>query len=244
MRCRINMISPGFKRSGYVLEVKKIHSKFYLPLFKTDSIQARILVRKNYYERDYLEKLCKKWNNGLLGHSIRDSVILDIGANIGNHSLYFLNEYGAKFAYCFEPVKETYDILKKNIEINNLNNKSKIFNLGVGSSDSKAVISKSVQGNTGMTQLTTSEDGDIDIVAIDDMNISEKIGFVKIDVEGFELDVIKGMIKVLKRDKPFIMIEIWKKNETEVLNILKEIGYTHEEMERRAILSNHIFYQL
>ena len=84
------------------------NSKIYLPNYPIDLIQRYIVATKNYWEYEFLEKLDK--------YIKEDSVILDIEANIGNHTLYWANERKAKKIYSFEPVELTFDILKKNIE--------------------------------------------------------------------------------------------------------------------------------
>ena len=68
---------------------------------------------------------------------------------------------------------------------------------------------------------------------------SEKIGFIKIDVEGHESEVIKGSIDTIKRDKPILLIEIEEKHTKkpikDTINFVKNIGYDCYQLHNREI---------
>ena len=230
------------KRNGCIYKLKGKKAKFYFPFIDTDQIQQSIFLGQKYYENDYLDYLCDEWHGGVIANAIKGGTILDIGSNIGNHSLYFLLERGADFSYCFEPLKETFDILKKNMEINNLENRTKLFNAGVGSCSCKGTIAFSKEKNTAYTQVEMKNDGELEIVGIDELDIKRKINFIKLDVEGFELEVIKGMTKTLKRDKPMMMIEIWTRNLDEIHEIMDPLGYQFELIEDRGFQADYVCY--
>ena len=171
---------------------------------------------------------------------MQGSTILDIGSNIGNHSIYFFFKCNIRESYNFEPVKDTFEILKKNIAINHLN--SHLYNVGVGATTGKAKIIEFDQHNIGATKIAKQEDGDLQIISIDELSIPSKISFVKIDVEGFEYEVIQGMQGLIKRDKPIILIEIWNSNYIEIDNYLKSIGYSADKLDSDELLGNYIYY--
>lgn len=101
-------------------------TKFFLPDLDLKSgqlIQNKIFLERDYFELRDLEKI-KKY---VRGH------VLDIGANIGNHTLYFIRECRAEFVSAFEPIEGTYNILKKNIVINKLQRYTKLYNCACGS---------------------------------------------------------------------------------------------------------------
>lgn len=64
--------------------------------------------------------------------------------------------------------------------------------------------------------------------AIDNLNIHEKVALIKIDTEGFEIGVVKGTVDLIRKNHPYIMIEIQPNNFDEVNNILMDIGYSYE----------------
>lgn len=230
------------KKNGYVSGLKGKKARFYFPFIETDQIQQCIFFGQTYYENEYLDYLCDEWHDGIIGQAVKGGTILDIGSNIGNHSLYFLLERGADFSYCFEPLKETFEILKKNMELNYLENRTKLFNAGVGAGSGRGCIAFSRDKNTAYTQVEMLDNGDLEIVSIDDLNIKREIDFIKLDVEGFELEVIKGMVNTLKKDKPMMMIEIWTRNLDEIHKIMDPMGYEFELMEDRGYQADYVCY--
>ncbi len=226
-RHQLQKAVPSMRKNGYVVEFKGVKSKFYLPKFNSDNIQSRIFIHKDYYERRNLDYVCKKWKDGMVGMAIKGRTVLDIGANIGNHTLYYLNECNAQLVYSFEPVDDVFQFLKKNIEVNHLSDKVHLVNAAVGSEKGKATVMNSNPHDSGITQVSMAEDGIISVLSIDEMGIESNIGLVKIDVEGFEIEALRGMLKILRRDLPFIMIEIWDSNLEKATSMLTDIGYQY-----------------
>jgi FkbM family methyltransferase len=136
----------------------------------------------------------------ILEHINKNDFVIDCGANIGAYSFAFLNK-GA-FVLSFEPNKEAFDCLKYNLK--DYPN-SHIFNYAVGAFSGKVNVIKSP--NAGASICERSKDGDIELRAIDSFNL-ERVDFIKIDVEGFELDVLRGAVKTIQKFKPKLYIEI------------------------------------
>ena len=108
-----------FIERACLLNVSNGKAMFWLPNLswkknkvEGEYVQKKIYYEKDYYERDILDEIKKNIPS--------NSVILDIGANIGNHTVFFCKECNAKKVYAFEPVSITFEILQKNIAINNL----------------------------------------------------------------------------------------------------------------------------
>lgn len=83
----------------------KTNSVFLLPYYNIDLIQAYIFVTDNYYEKDLLYKLFKEYDGGIIENCVKGNMVIDARANIGNHTLYFLNEVKAQKVYSFEAVR-------------------------------------------------------------------------------------------------------------------------------------------
>lgn len=196
------------------------------------------MFKDQYYENNLLYFVTKSFKGG--GVELKNRVVLDIGANIGNHSMYFLKECGAEKVIAFEPVKETFNILKRNVEINGLQDKVVLYNCGVGESHSKAAVEEYDLNNIGGTILHDKEDGDIEIFSIDSLNLDEDITFMKVDVEGFEEKVIKGALETIKRYKPIILLEAWDRSNTieNIIVLLSDLGYDFSFIEAE----NYIFF--
>lgn len=140
------------------------------------------------------------------------NIFLDIGTNIGIYSL-FLAKQGLK-CYAFEPVKYNYEILLKNIEINNLKNKIEALNYGLGKFKKKEeFIIDPV--NTGASHIACPDETGIrtkvDIYTLDsvisklNLNKNDKI-LIKVDVEGMEKQVFEGAQYFLKTFTDFLLI--------------------------------------
>ena len=192
---------------------------FWLPeldLKNGEFIQNRIFLEQNYFENRELSQIKKYINTG--------DVILDIGANIGNHTIYFLMECKAKYVYCFEPTKHTFEILRKNIEINNLSDDVELYNFALGSIETNGHMDIN-KGDAGANHVILDKDGDVVVKRLDQVVFDKKIDFVKIDVEGFEYDVLIGAEDVLKKYRPIIYIEIFDSNYDKVNSVLNKMGY-------------------
>jgi len=140
----------------------------------------------------------------------RDSIFVDVGANIGQHSLFA--SLFAKHVYAFEPIEKIYKQFLESVTVNDFTNIN-IYNYALGNEEKTLPIFGNV-GNMGASSLVTSENRkkiqDIQVFRFDD--VRENIGihtidFIKIDVEGYELDVLFGAEKSIMMCKPIIMIE-------------------------------------
>lgn len=198
------------------------YAKFYVPNYPIDIIQAEIVDKWKFFEEDILRELQP--------YIKKNAVILDIGANIGNHSIYWVVRSNAKKIYSFEPVKDTFKILKKNVEINELSEKIKILNIGLSDKKINGSVSLYVQNNIGGTHVKQNGNGTLLLEKLDNIKIAEDVvDFVKIDVEGHEFQVLQGAEETLKKYKPTIFIEIFPENKHKVHKFLTDLGYRLEK---------------
>lgn len=235
---RFLFLDKQMKKNNCILRMRK-GTSIYLPYYKTDLIQKEIARTRNFFEKDILDTIAK------MLPSPRKGIFLDIGSNIGNHTLYLFQNNLIQLAYCFEPIQDTFRILEKNISINKLQNKVMLFNVGVGESRGTAQIASYSKENTGMSQLKISNDGSIPIIAIDDIEFDYDISFVKIDVEGFELNVIKGMLGTIKKYKPTLFIEIRDQFFEDICKYLMPVGYKYlkfDEGDENSNINNYLFF--
>ncbi|MCH5259480.1 MAG: FkbM family methyltransferase [Lachnospiraceae bacterium] len=209
------------KNNNYIIELED-GIKFYLPYCQYfDTIQMEIARDDDFYDGKNLEYLKEK----IIKPGM---VILDIGANIGNHTVFFAKKCMAAHVYSIEPQKNVYEILEKNISLNSLDDVCTIYNIALGESLGKADIAFYNRTNCGGTRLTMSDDGDIVMSTLDGMNLPD-IDFVKIDVEGFEYNVLKGGEKLLRSMSPILYVEINDENYQKVSALLNSYGYTMTE---------------
>lgn len=229
----VNLIS-----SMYCYHPKKTNSSFFLPYVMTDFIQQTIFRSDNYYEIDNLEWVFKEFMSGVIGNDVKNSVACDIGANIGNHTLYFLNELSAKKVISFEPMLKTFNILRKNVDLNNLNDHVELHNVGVSNIEGNAESQQYDYTNIGASKINVGN-GNIKLVTLDSIDIPE-LTMMKIDVEGMELNVLQGAVKTIEKTHPYIMLEAWGESINEVSKFLSDFGYKFKKMPMG--LADYIFW--
>jgi len=223
--------------NGMCYSPKNTKSRFFLPYVNMDAIQSIILLSDNYFEIDMLEKIFTGYKDGKIAKDVKDGVVLDIGANIGNHTLYFANELDVAKVISFEPVEETFWILNQNIKLNNLQEKVELHCEGVSNISGKAMVGTYDYQNIGATPLALKKDGDINLVSVDEFEF-DNVVFIKMDVEGMELNALKGAYKTIKRNHPYILVESFGSNFAEVKAFLSDLGYDgYLELE----CSNYLF---
>ena len=206
--------------------------KFFLPMAELDLIQRHILNTNRFWEQWMLEKV--------RGYINPSSVVLDIGSNIGNHAIYFSKVCKAAEVYAFEPMKVTYSILQKNIELNSATT-VKPHNIALGAHETSGEISHYSNSNTGLAEIRVTGKGAYEVRPLDSFNF-EKVDFVKIDVEGLQLDVLRGGKNVIQKHKPIIWVECRTTPPLEELSPVREffssIGY---QLLSSLDANNHIF---
>ena len=161
-------------------------------------------------------------------------VVLDIGANIGYYVLIesqLVGENGR--IYAVEPVQNNFALLKENLQLNNLHNVS-TFNFAFGEKTAKSKIyisdeanlcSMNKQGSGG--RIIGSEEVSVFTV---DAFLKDKVApnFIRMDVEGYEYEILKGMPKTLSSNiKMLIELHPWRPfldpaKMNEILDILEQ----------------------
>lgn len=229
------MEKGGFDFKECIYRLWRGGVKFYLPFWKTDSIQNWIILNDRFYEDKYLNAVYVQYGKWIYGKAI-----LDIGANIGNHSLYFATVMHPLKVYSFEPIKETYDILRTNIEINGLSNTIIPLNVACGAEAARGKRKNFNYHNIGGTSILECQEGEFDVCTIDSIKIKDKIALIKIDVEGFEEKVILGSLQTIKKNRPIIMVEAFDEANTfwSIYGILSELGYKCKPFQ----VKDYIFY--
>lgn len=159
-----------------------------------------------------------------------EGIYIDIGANIGNHSLFFANHCNSKKVISFEPEEECYNLLKYNIKENS-KKEVLIYNLGVWDVEREFFLKKFPNyKNMGLSKIVGNESGDtykIQTIKLDEfIGIVDKIGLIKIDVEGGELKILKGSVEIIKKFHPLIICEAAEEQDKSILDdFLIKYGY-------------------
>jgi len=139
---------------------------------------------------------------------LKNKIVIDIGACTGDTSIYFAIR-GAKKVVAIEPYPKNFEILKKNIEINNLENKIKIKLAGCTSKSSHIILDPNFDSSM-RSRLKEFESGiKIPLITLMDIIKDENFtdGILKLDCEGCEYDVILNATKELLQKFSHIQIE-------------------------------------
>jgi FkbM family methyltransferase len=142
----------------------------------------------------------------------RDDVVIDVGANVGHVSLLLSDLVGAENIFAFEPTPISFKRLTENWKANGWTTQN-LFQTAIGRStgsvsvpDTPSPETKNAIGATGETRTAQ-----VPIRSLDDLRswwIGRSIGFLKIDVEGYEREVFAGAPELLREDRPrLIMFE-------------------------------------
>jgi len=145
----------------------------------------------------------------------KSKVILDIGTHVGYFTLIGAHSNPSASVFSFEPVKHIFNRLKDNIRINGLTNVTATESV-VGNSEApvKFYIPEGKLPFAGSTQkgwASGAKEVTIPSVSINTFKMNNKIlkiDLIKIDCEFHEMEVLKGMSRVLKEDKPAIIMEV------------------------------------
>lgn len=165
--------------------------------------------------------------------------IIDVGANIGYHTIRFAKKYKKSVVHSFEPMPVSYSYLKKNIVLNQLNSKINTYKIGLSDKDGIVDFFVPIRNGTNTSMINVSKKKNskkilCKIIKLDkfcfDKNI--KPNFIKCDVEGAELLVFQGAEKTIKSHSPKIFTELlrkWSKpygyHPNDMINFFSNLGY-------------------
>ncbi len=226
------LIKDSSRGKGYGKNkfVKKILSFFDL-LFRSNEVEVhghKMFLTKKGFEEYSTQGIYGKFDTQAVESLIKPGdYVIDVGAAIGYFTLIFARAVGRDgFVFAFEPKKDRFDILSKNIQINNYSN-VKIENMAIMEDDKKINLFQRNDGRSGLRYIKNAQrlekHNDVDrhktpikitTSQLDDYleksSLLEKISFMKIDVDGPELLVLKGSKLLLKNNSLKIFME-WDK---------------------------------
>ena len=141
-----------------------------------------------------------------------DKVVFDVGANFGYLSLVWANTISKNGkVYAFEPNINVYNSFNKAIKANQLSSTVYLNNLAVGERDGMIdLFLNSTTSNILNDNQTAKEKIPIEMISLDSFALKNNIyrcDLVKIDVDGIELEILKGGIKLIEKFQPLFIVE-------------------------------------
>lgn len=171
---------------------------------------AREIYVFGLYERPFLKFL--------ENHLCNSRTMLDVGANIGNHSVYLSRTF--ERVVSFEPNPTALEYLHQHKEMNDCANLT-ICEVGLGKENASLPFLQDPGDNLGMSHFLQETDDPSGAtsclsIRIGDQMVEEldirDVDYVKIDVEGFELDVLTGLRTTIERHRPVVTFEFHGQN--------------------------------
>jgi FkbM family methyltransferase len=208
-----------FKLLGRDRYLRLLHTVFFLLydfnlLKRNEDYKFNYLVKKLIHEGDY---------------------VADIGANLGYFAKIFSRLVGNNGkVICIEPVKPFFDVLSRNLK-NKRNCILHNYALGTENKTIELVLPKS-EGvfRTGLSHIPSDESEKQNSYIFEtEMTTGSsllkdlpRLDYIKCDIEGYELIVLKELSDVIKKYLPVLQIEIWDNNKNEVIILMTSLGYT------------------
>lgn len=198
---------------------------------------------RSFYSLSELERL-----SSLLQKKISPKpIIIDAGANIGNHTAYFALAFPSAIVLSFEVNPTAFRYLEKNISTNCLKNAVTI-NLGLSSKAGDCgIVSPSGNPLGGAMVDISAEKTIASVVRLDDYLSANKkpvggrVDLIKIDVEGHELQCLQGARRSIEDDRPLIYLECKEVGEyREISDFLAGLGYVLSEVSQ-GVVPNFLF---
>jgi len=157
--------------------------------------------------------------------------LIDVGSNVGSVVLPLAKFFDKSNIIAIEPTIYAFKKLKKNISLNsNLKKRIKIFNFFISSNYKKVKYVHSSwnfsdEKNKHKIHLGSLRKNTHQIISLDSLvkKINKKIHFIKIDVDGYELDVLNSGYRTIKKYNPIIYFEF-------APYIYKDFGYTTKNL--------------
>lgn len=201
---RSDSINPNFLHfSLYKMKLDKIG--YPIQFYFTDlGIMTDFIIKQYEYNRD-----------GTVIKVEKDDIVIDGGGCWGDTALYFANEAGNNGkVLSFEFIPNNIRIFEKNVSLNqHLKNSIELVRNPIWSDSSTKVYFKDFgPGSRVSLEVLPDRDGEIETLSIDDLVTQkglERVDFIKLDIEGAEMDALKGAIRTIRKFKPKLAVALY-----------------------------------
>lgn len=186
--------------------------------YRKDHI-TKALKRGHFYEDDFLQLIAEKYAG--------PGLFVDVGAFVGNHSVFFAKHCKPDHVIAFEPFPETYALLDHNIRLNRLTSRITLVNKAVSHERGSLNMSIVSKKNRGMNRIDAAGKTRVEVTTLDAelADNSMPIRLIKIDAEGHGSNVLRGAKSTIEHHKPVIAIEVDPEPLADISDLLHQSGY-------------------
>ena len=159
---------------------------------------------------------------------------VDVGANVGNHAVYACKFLEPRTVIVFEPNPEAIAILRANLALNHCHAvDTRFLGVALGVGPARLKLEERDMNNLGSARFVPSEEGTVNSIAGDLVLLQEAPSFIKVDIEGMEMEVLAGLSQTIQQWRPNIFIEIQNYNSEEFHRWCSEMRYSIVEKYQR-----------
>lgn len=201
-----------------IVQITAGQRSFSLEFPHPDDHIARIIRQTGtFYEAEML--------NDLQSRLFFPSVAADIGAHVGNHTIFLAGVLGLT-TYAFEPNPTNFSLLRSNLAANALQDRCLVHNVALGARRSQGTIERVSNANSGMSRVRAAPGGSVEILSLDSAFARlARLDVLKVDVEGGEIDVLRGAADTFRRLRPVAYLEVTPENFGQASELLSSYGY-------------------
>lgn len=211
----VNLNEVSMNGSHRVTVTYRGRTTEFVTFASSDHLTKR-LARGVFYELDVLE--------AARALHFPETAIVDVGAHIGNHTLFLARETSAHL-YAIEANPAAHLLLCKNVAHNGMTDRVTILRGAAGAARGKGRIVLEQADNQGEARFVQG-DGDLPLFPLDSLNITQPVTILKVDVEGMELAVLQGAERMLRTWHPYIFVEAHGRSQLAAIAAhLSSIGY-------------------
>ena len=206
------------------------YGQYYIPENHEHRDAVKKTINGQVYEKETLEYISSIYPEG--------TSIVHAGTFFGDMLPFFSKLVGSNNVWAFEPVSLNYEYAIQNIALNNLENVN-LFNYALSDSTCSLLMLTSIKGKQcgGGSRIVANskkincEYEYVEGICLDDLlkNNSESISMIHLDVEGHEIQALKGAKKIIEKHKPILILEL--NNEEKLNEYLYKMGY--EKIDRK-----------
>lgn len=196
-----------------IANITKINAEFYPNILELSAnlyAYNGYLLPKNHFEISVF------WHKHSLSHldsqtleKMRSKDFIDVGGFIGDSAIVFEREFCDKFIYSFEATRANFRLMQRTLE---LNNSKRIIPINKGLGANRATMQICVnESGSSIVAHHSDEMESVEIITLDEFVKAHKIavGFIKVDIEGFEMEFLKGAKGTIATQKPAMLISIY-----------------------------------